>query len=219
MGPPSYMRSVVDRNVVVRRIPVIFSWFRALFVRVSFFYCACPVVRPAIQWNTISRKSPDSSVTMVTTLQAGRTRNLDLCPGSSKKFLFNETSMSAVGHTASEADYSPLSSRLRMRGTYLHCLICLQTCCLIKHLYTFTFFLPDNCWPADWIKEKYEHLAGFIEVYLKVEKIVRIVIRFVFRYLLFYDVTQRRLVVRCRRVGIMYRSHIFYFLCIFSNQK
>ena len=25
MGPPSYMRSVVDRNVVIRRIPVIAS--------------------------------------------------------------------------------------------------------------------------------------------------------------------------------------------------
>jgi hypothetical protein len=35
------------------------------------------------------------------------------------------------------------------------------------------------------------HLERFIEIYLIKENIVRIVIRFVFRSLLFYDVTQR----------------------------
>ena len=33
MGPPSYLRSVVDRNVVMRRIPVILSF--TTFIKVS----------------------------------------------------------------------------------------------------------------------------------------------------------------------------------------
>ena len=140
----------------------------------------------------------------MTTLRAGRTRNLDLCPGRCKKFVFNETSVSAVGHTASEADYSPLVFEIKNAWSCTSIASCLQT------WYTCTVFLPDKCKPTDWFKESVSIWHDNIKIYLRGEDCeVRIVIGFVIRSLLVYSVTQRRLVVRYGSFGMKYRSHVW----------
>jgi len=68
MGPPSYMRSVVDRNVVIRRIPVFHLLPKSIFIFFYFSFGSTLGANFVLVATSLLRKLPAPRVTESFTL-------------------------------------------------------------------------------------------------------------------------------------------------------